>query len=357
MNTATNAKHGDLLRALDGLTNWRAIVLLIGTGLLAAFLFGLGTATGSSVVIGVVGLLSALVWLFGICAAGVVLMDVARGLEPPAIITAFFVGAASFVKVLAISGMALLAIAVYWLVWALVFFLCKIPGLGVVLFAISFPVAIIVTALVTIGIMAALGLAFPAVWEGHSIMAAIARLVAIACKRPVEVIVNFLLLGVLVAFVSAVIFGILSVSLLQVGAVVAGVMDFHVMDLSSLFGGFSMGGGGSGYLTAAFFAGAVIFGVAAAAVFSVYLMGVNIIYLKLSDGLDSSSAEAMLSDGLAQAKKKAEEVHERAKQHAQQAQEQRQAAAATAAKKTCSACGATLTSVDTFCGECGQKVS
>lgn len=357
MNIDVKTKRFELLRALDGLTNWRAVVLLIGTALFASFLFGLGASTGSGFAVFIFGFVSVLIWLFGICAAGVVLMDAARGLEPPPMTTAFFAGAASFLKVLVISLLAVLASAVYWLIWAMVFFLCKIPGLGVALFAVTFPVAIVLTALVTVGLLAALGLAFPAVWEGHTVMAAIARLVAITSKRPVEAIVNFLLLGLLVGFVGAVIFGILSISFFEVAAVVAGVMDFHLMSFSDLFGGF-FGGGGGGYMKAALFGGAVIFGVAAAAVFSVYLMGVNIIYLKLSEGIDATSAEAKLTGQLAQVKQKAEEAQERARQHMQQAQEQRQAAAsaATATRKKCGACGATLTPNDTFCGECGQKV-
>lgn len=378
MNSGTALRPFELLRALEGLKNWRAIVMLIGSGLLAIFLFALGiriSVSGSSVFGIAIDLIAAAVWLFGICAAGMVLMDAARGLEPPSFVTAFFAGAASFVKSIAVLVLAAIATLLYWLIWAAVFFVCKLPGLGVVLFAIAFPVAIILTALVTLGVFVAFGLLLPSLWEGNTVMAAIARLIAIASKRPIDALVYFFMLGLLMAFVGTVIFGTLGFAFLSVSGISVAVMGFGLGDFSGLLGGifqqhhyYGGFGGGSGfggfggdesrtgsYLTAAGIDGAIILGVVMAALFSVYLMGLNIIYLMLSEGVDPKAAEAMLSERMNQMKQKAEEAQERARQHIQQAQEQRQAAAATTTDKKCIACGAQMGPADEFCGECGRK--
>ena len=97
----------------------RAILLLIGSLLLAILVAAVGKVTDSGWIAFFFGIFASLIWLFGVSAAGLVLMDVARGLEPPSFSMAFFGGAFSFVKVVAIFLLAVAIGLLYWLAWAI----------------------------------------------------------------------------------------------------------------------------------------------------------------------------------------------------------------------------------------------
>lgn len=370
--TATQEQHG-LLRAIEGLRSGRAIAFLGVGWLLAVGLSMLGGATRSYWGVLLFALLGMLVMLYALCAAGIVLLDLARGMSPPSLADACFAAIPAFVKFLLILGIGIVCFLLYWVLLAALFLVCKIPGIGPVLYALLLPVTIVLTATVMAGAYIALGLLGPAVWEGHTIGGAIARLFAIATQRPVECLVHFVLLSLLVALSAWMIFGLLVLATLSTGGISATVLDVDpsmaFMNLPGLLA-YPGGGGGysDGYFSAALFGIALVFGIASAAILSMQILGCNLIYLKMSEGIDSSAAEAKLREGLAQAKRKAEELQatarertqqmqERARQHAEQrAAQNAQNTAAPPATKVCPACGAANASNDTFCGECGAKV-
>ena len=118
---------------------------------------------------------------------------------------------------------------------------------------------------------------------------------------------------------------------------------------------------------------------AATLVAQVYLLGLNLVYLRVTEGLDTGSTEAALSQGFDQARRRAAELGHKAKEVADRAREQaRQAAAAAnraaappaaaapmglpeaanppvpqaAVASICPSCHAAVTADDMFCGVC-----
>ena len=148
--------------------------------------------------------------------------------------------------------------------------------------------------------------------------------------------------------------------------------------LGGIVQGFGGGGEGMGYIYAAVFGVTVLAAIACAALLSVMIMGVNLIYLQASAGLDTAAVNAALTQRLEQAKQMAGDVQERVIQRAQEVQERARRAAAThpdaatpmppapqvpaatpesgiAAK--CPQCGAPVITDDPFCGSCGHRLA
>jgi signal transduction histidine kinase len=303
---------------------------------------------------------------------------------------AIFSGVASFFKIVVILIAALIAFALYWVVLYVAFLVCRIPGLGPLIYAIALPAAVILTTFVLVGYVVASCIVLPAVWEGHTLRAAIARLYAVASHRPMEVFAQLLILWLVLSLISIVVIGFLVSSSFLVGGISLAALGERAGSLLGGFGGGSIlqglvgslsglaarGGEGGGYAIAGVFGIAIVWVLAVAAYTSVFLMGINLVYLSASEGIDSSAAEAKLSRGLAQAKQKASEMQEHAKQRAlelqeraRQAEEQRRMAAQAAAAGVgaagtesieaaarCPGCGASITGSDAFCGECGHRL-
>lgn len=388
MNTAQDNRHFDVVRAFEGLRNGRAITLLVGAFILADVPVILGLATRSPLgVLLLFAFLGLLIALFGISAAGVVLMDVARGLPPPSFGDAIFAGVFSAFKIIIMMILGTVAFALYWVLLYLVFLICKIPGLGPVIYAVAFPVAVVLTAFVLVGSIIAFTVMGSAVWEGHALSAAIARVYAIAANRAIEVLIHYLILNFVLAVIGGMVLGFLLFSAVFVGglssiAIFEGVTESRGGGLG-WFGNLSilrllvLGSGDIGrYGLAELFGAGAVFSIGLATLYSVFLMGINLIYLSAVEGIDFSAAEAKLSKGLTQARQKAGEMQERARQRAQelqerarQAEEHRRAAAQATtvssaadmptaqAGQQCPKCGATITGSDSFCGGCGYKLT
>ncbi|MDP1682874.1 MAG: hypothetical protein Q8L39_14025, partial [Burkholderiales bacterium] len=151
MNTDTTQPNHNrylgLLRSLEGLRNGTAITLLIGSSVIAAILFFVGVSLGRGGVL-LFGLVAYVISAIGVSAAGGVLMDSARNISRRSMGDAIVVGVVDLVKILGLTIMGVLALAVYLIVLAIVLFLCKIPGLGPVLFGLLLPILVILSALV-----------------------------------------------------------------------------------------------------------------------------------------------------------------------------------------------------------------
>ena len=395
MKIAQSNSHFDVVRAFEGLRNGRAITLLIGAFILTLVLNILGILTKSAVGISIgtalFWFLGNLIFLFGISAAGVVLMDVARGLPPPSFGDAIFAGVLSAFKIIVMMVLGAVAFALYWALLYLVFLICKIPGLGPVIYAVAFPVAVVLTAFVLVGSIIAFTVMGSAVWEGHALSTAIARVYAIAAHRAIEVLIHYLILSFMLVVIGFVVLGFLLFSFVAVGglssiAIFGGLTESRggelgwLGNLSILFSIFAGAGAGSEdmrlYMLAGLFGAGAVFSIALAGLYSVFLMGINLVYLSAVEGIDFSAAEAKLSEGFAQARQKAGEMQEHARQRTQelqerarQAEEQRRAVAQATtvssaanmptaqAGQQCPKCGATITGSDSFCGGCGYKLT
>jgi hypothetical protein len=94
-------------------------------------------------------------------------------------------------------------------------------------------------------------------------------------------------------------------------------------------GGMGGGGmGGAGHAIAGMIGGSLLWALAATLIGQVWLLGLNLVYLRITEGLDAGATEAALLRGLDDAKRRTAELGERAKAKATAAS----AAAAAAAR-------------------------
>jgi hypothetical protein len=245
----------------------------------------------------------------------------------------------------------------------LVLFVCKIPGLGPVLYAVVMPVSVIATGLVFFALAyIAVPLAAPAIWNGTSVKHTLLLLQAVARKRLLTAVVMMVLLGLLAALVVGFVWGILgmgAITVFSLSGVVLGVHSGGMASIMQMFGG----GDGSGYAYAMGFGGAVLMLVGANPGLLIALKGTSIIYREVSAGLSVEADEAELNRRMQDIKARAEQ----ARQQANAAMQQPAAvvppvapvaavAVAAAPAMACPACQGPITSDDVFCGNCGHKL-
>ena len=370
-----------LVRAAEGLTQWRALLASILTFLLAAIIGGLGSymamksggGGGSLFMVGLTGLVEFIVFATGLSAVGVMLMDRAKMIPVRSMVDAFVYGLLCLPKFIGFALCLLALMVVAGIVAALGYFVCKIPGVGPVLLVIAHPIFVFALAAILAALAwVAIPLFAPAVWEGRSFGESLSVLHAVAKSRLFPVVTTFVMLYVFVAIVSGVVMSALFPSWLSMTSVAASVLgpDFHSpesfasvwMQVGSLFmGGGGAGNGGTGHLVAGMIATLIIFGLAGALIAQVLIMGVNLVYLIAVEGLDLAASRSAIEGGLAQVKQKAAEAQERARQAADRARATAQAAAAppaqaAAASLNCPKCRAVVKPDDPFCSECGYKL-
>ena len=384
-----------LFQAIGGLRNRRALaamatclVVAVVIGALGGGLLGRGGGFGA--------LLSALVVLVivytGINASGILLMDQARGNPSRPLVDALVQGLMCIPKVIALAiGFFLVALGVF-LVIAIVFLVCKIPALGPVLFAVAFPAAVLVAGLAVSGLALCMFLALPAIWEGASITRAIAQAIAIVRSRIVETFVMLLVVGFLAFVVGFIVFGVLGSGLfptLGLSAAVLGGGAGGGMDYGGMRGGMGMGpfgglmAGGGSYVVSGGIGFGVLWAIAVTLVAQVWLLGLNLVYLRVSEGLDAGATEAAIAQKLAEARRKSAEMANKAKEAAERARDQARAAATPATAgppvasgaaapaaaapvvvppaaavmaSACPACRAPIAGDDAFCGACGHRL-
>lgn len=125
----------------------------------------------------------------------------------------------------------------------------------------------------------------------------------------------------------------------------------------------ALSGGQSGHVYAMMLDTAVLVMLCIATALQVQLMGVNLVYLGISEGIDSAEAERVLKRQFDQAKAKADEAKqralvaaERAKAAAQQARSTPTTTLPSRAVNECANCKSTTSPEDVFCENCGHKL-
>lgn len=340
-------------------------------GLLLAGLISLafgGPSVGKFVVS---GLVAAVFFFTGIHAAGVLLMDQARNVESRSLTDAVVYGMLCVPKtIVLIIALVLASVGVY-IVLAALFFVCKIPGLGQVLFTLVFPLAVIVAGLTTAALMLGLQLALAAIWDGASISGAIASALTILRRRLVEAVLLSLVAGIISGVVFLFVAGVLLFGFWPALGLSVSILGISGLgDMGSVMSGMMYGGGG-GYALAGALGSGILWALALTLAFQVALLGANLCYLRLSDGLDASGVEAAMKARLDEARRKAADMGQRAKEAAERARAQaglaaaqRRAAqvapaapAAAVMLNTCPECRGAVTAADEFCGNCGFKLT
>ena len=387
-----------MFQAINGLRNRRALIAMVGCLFAGVLVFGLFSFLASRMgffmaFLGGLGLFIASAT--GVNAAGVLLMDQAKGVPSRDLSDAIVYGLMCIPKFI-LLGLALFAVSlVVFIAIAIVYFICKIPVLGPILFVLVFPLSVVISGLTLCGLFLCMFLALPAIWEGATITRAIAQALAIARSRLVESMLLMAVVWVLSLVVGFIVFGVLFAGLMPTIGMSASILGGDGMGgmLGMLrqrgeFGGFGsdgsvgMGGmGGVGYAIAASIGGGLLWALAGSLLSLVNLLGLNLVYLRVTEGLDSGAAEAALKAHLDDAKRQAADLGQRAKDAAERARDHARqssaAAAAPAAPPPASsvheppsdatmpamgralACPQCLSSVgrdDAFCGVCGHKL-
>ena len=299
-----------LFQAVNGLRNRRALVALIACTVGGVLIAGLLVAMGSMLA----SLLAFLVYLVaigtGVNAAGLLHMDNARGISPRSTVDALVAGLMCIPKLIVLGiGLFLVELAVF-LVIALMLVVCKIPFLGPLLFAVVFPVSVVVAGIAFFGVFLCMVLSLPAIWQGATIMRALSQTLAIARSRLVEAVLLLAFVWLLSFAVALIIFSVLGAGLIPTLSLSASIVGFSLPGMGG-FGG--LGGGGVGQMIAGGLGLAVLWAVAASLVLQVYLLGLCLVYLRVTEGLDLSAAEAALRQKLDEARKRAADLGDKAR--------------------------------------------
>jgi len=374
MTVKTTNNLGVLLRSYEALHNWRALAMLAGSFVLGGLAISGGAAagmsSGSAAVMMLMSLLGGILIVIGMNASGLMLMDQAydqpiRGFGP-----AFLGGVQSALYVIGLLILLGLGFAVVLLAAYLLSLLGRIPGVGGLFgFVLAGPLVVVVALAYAVLLLAG-PLMIAAVWHGEGFIASLLRAVGIVTKRPLEVFMHFLVLGLLVFPAVAFIFAVVFVGSMFVGGFFAsGSFGGMAMGMGGFGGGMrgmegvALGGGGMG---GAGLSISLVWFLAWSVVSLIYVLGMIFVYRAVGEGVGSEASDVM-GQKLAQFKQKLDEYKPRAVPMApppvataspeQPSTDQLSTPQEPPAVAThCPACGAAVQPDDVFCGSCGHRL-
>jgi hypothetical protein len=374
-----------LLRAPEAIKNRFAFLLWGATLLIAVAIYGFGSflalkmfgySSATPIAMGIAAILGVLVLWVGTSGVGLMLMDQANDIEPRGMMDAVIGGLMCTGKFLLVMLLDVLMATVFLGASALLLFICKIPGVGAALYAVVYPVIVLVAGLlIAMFLFIILPMTFPAIWEGNSVTGIYARRWALFRNRLMQIFTSQIGLFFIVGLVGVIIMTVLWSGFLVATGLSAPIIGSS-MDMERALGGLGMlmmgGSGGGEYIMAGMLGFGILLFIAYLIPGLIATFGMNLIYLRAVEGLDFSVAEAGIAAKMAEARQRAEEAKVRATEAAQRAREaaaQRQQAQNSAAVQSkivqpqpaaaalaCPGCGVSVTADDAFCGECGHKL-
>ncbi|RDI15202.1 zinc ribbon domain-containing protein [Comamonas sp. AG1104] len=314
-------RFATLARAAEGLTQWRPLLLCFLTLLLTGALIA-GAAwmlVKAGFFMYLIFMLAAVVALLaGSSGVGIMLMDKARNEPVRSFSAAASAGLLCLPKFLLVGLAIFVATLAYYLLAAVIYFICKIPVLGGILAFVAHPILVLVAAALLIAMIWVVGpLMGPALWSGLSVKAALANVLSIARKRLVEVVLMEVVLYVILGLVCFMLFaGLLPATVSLTGMAMSITGDAGAMAGMFMGGGYGRGygggfnpmgmmGGGSTGLIAGL---GVLYCVVGALLAQVAIMGMNLIYLQARESVDPAEAEGALDSLIGDVRKKAEEA-------------------------------------------------
>ncbi|MDD0809475.1 zinc ribbon domain-containing protein [Curvibacter sp. RS43] len=369
-----------LLRSGEALQNRQALSTLIVTAVGAVLLIMASASTGQGVVIALGGLLALVLVHSGLSAAGIQLMDQALGGQPRPMAAALLDGLFAAGKLLCLALLAGLGLAVGLLVLAVALLLCKIPVLGSLLITVLLPAGVLTVAFVYAALYFSMAMVGPAVWSGSSIRHAVSTLYVLATQRLVQTALGVVLHTVLMTLISSMLVGFISFGVLTVGGMSAGILasnNLQGFGMHMLMRAMSGMGGDNGLLLGAGFGLGILGALVAASLLSMFILGLNRLFLHLTAELDVSSADAGLSEQIQRAKERARQLQEDARRRAAEARERAEqgrlnpgptspgapaaapqvvATSPAPAALSCRHCQAPVEAGDRFCENCGQSL-
>jgi hypothetical protein len=298
---------------------------------------------------------------YGTNAVGIMIMDEARGQASRPILSAILTSLATGHRLLCVLLLIGLAYVVGLLVMALVLFLCKIPGIGPLLFTFVFPLCVVISGIAVFALYAVvMPLVAPATWSGASIMKSFSQLTAIARTRTIGVVLSMMVLMLIVGLVASIVLGVMGIGTMIAGGMSAGIVGLGHMGMGGLMSVIQGGGMdyGGGHLAAAAIGGGIVWAVALVLPGLVYLRGCCQVYLANIQGVDVDGMEKRMHELRESALRKADEIR---KQGASNFEPVVPTATPTETKASppnvCPSCATPYNAGDVFCGSCGHKLS
>lgn len=356
-NVSNELKNSSsLLRALEAPRNLRAFISLLAGGVAAALCagfisfigmrLGMQGHFGIGAFVGFIAVLVAFVILAtAYSACGIHLHRQFAGQPALPLATAFFAALTTLPKFIAVALLIAISAFVTMLALLLLYFICRLPGLGPLLYFVCLPTGTLIVMIMFFALTFLTPLAGPAIWAGHNSFEVIASLWQILKTRLLSVVIQSLILGFMVWVVTMLVFlgfgaGFgtnLGLSTLAIGSLHGGMLE-------SLMGIFSpFGGGEGGYVMA----GAAGIALLAAALSTIPLLvttaGGCLIFRSVSENLEIGELESALKDKIATTREKLREAGSNV-------------GGAAPVARNCPACGAALEADAMFCGECGKRL-
>lgn len=314
-------RFATLARAAEGLTQWRPLLLcfltLLVTGALIAGAAWMLVKAGFFMYL-IFMLAAVIALLAGSSGVGIMLMDKARNEPVRSFSAAASAGLLCLPKFLLVGLAIFVATLAYYLLAAVIYFICKIPVLGGILAFVAHPILVLVAAALLIAMIWVVGpLMGPALWSGLSVKAALANVLSIARKRLVEVVLMEVVLYVILGLVCFMLFaGLVPATVSLTGLAMSITGDAGSMAGMFMGGGYGRGYGGgfnpmgmmSGGSTGLIAGLGVLYCVVGALLAQVAIMGMNLIYLQARESVDPAEAEGALDSLIGDVRKKAEEA-------------------------------------------------
>lgn len=306
-----------LLSAVDAARNWRALILMFATLMTGSVLWGMGALIAAQVHIAV----GTIFFLFGFAvvfyggnAVGIMLMDEARGMPARSPVAALLESLATAHRLLLAFLLFGLMSATGLLLLAVVVWVCKLPWFGPVLFAVVFPVSVVVVGVAIFALQAVVfPLTAPAVWAGATTVQAVARVGAIARTRVLNVVlmmvVLFLIVGVVTGLIAAVLFG----GTLVTGSLAASILGGDGGNGAGDWFENMVSGVGSRHLMAGGIGTGAVYAVALSLPALVFARGCCDVYLTNLQGIDPSSMESHVQGRMHAALCHAEQLRDQAR--------------------------------------------
>lgn len=355
-----------LLDSVEAVKNWKALLLLAGTLILAIYCLWTFYSPVRPVGNFLTMLSSFGVLLYGTSAVGIMLMDTAKAGESRSVSAALLASAVTTHNFILVILGALLSFGALLLVCTVLLSLGKIPGLGSLFDTLMLPASTIILGVAYLGLMVVVfPLAAAAVWTGEPTLRVCSNLYAIFRQRFMTVLVKQVLLGFLSILVSWAVIVLLFSGLI-----------FTIFLLASTsapdprMGGMGMGGMGmlglfmGDWATRLESHSAGLFGLVGLTLLLPWLIsmqGACTIYLDAIRDLDLKGSQDWMMGTLADVKRKLEQAKE---QHAPSTAAPVVppvapavvAAAADPAAPVCPICRTAIVPGDVFCGECGHRL-
>jgi hypothetical protein len=340
-------ESGSLLDALDAVRNRRAAIVMAST--LAVFALSVTSLGGisawlgadSGAVLGLLMLLSALIWaailLVGGTAVGMLLADEVWARPQRTIGEALQAATAATPRTLAVMLIAAAALLAYLLALAAVLLICRLPGIGSILYAVVFPIAALVTGVVLFVIGGLLlPLAAPCIWNGDGVFRIGATVQQVFRHRSLEFVIMSIVLGLMAGIVAAALG-----TVVFVGSGLTVTISLAVLGTGMVSG---LGGTGAGYGVAATFGTMLLFLLAGLPSLLIAMKGAAIIHRQVIAGLVIDEVAADLQHRIDNLRRPSQPMREKEP--------------ALGHPRVCpnAACGAPVGPDDAFCVECGERL-